>query len=136
VSNDIRWSAPIRSTSQWARFLLGFTVLLAVLLGISEFDATGRYGLAILAIVLVAGVAVERLLYGNRLREALRLLGLGRPGSRTVLAACAVGALVQLVYPLTEQLTGQAIALRPGWPWLLIGIFAFHGVAEELVWRG
>ena len=28
------------------------------------------------------------------------------------------------------------IQLRPGWPWLLVGVFAFHGVAEELVWRG
>jgi membrane protease YdiL (CAAX protease family) len=26
--------------------------------------------------------------------------------------------------------------VRPGWPWLLVGAFAFHGLAEELVWRG
>lgn len=31
---------------------------------------------------------------------------------------------------------GVAPALRPGWPWLLLGIFASHGLAEELVWRG
>jgi membrane protease YdiL (CAAX protease family) len=26
-------------------------------------------------------------------------------------------------------------ALRPGWPRLLLGIFAVHGLAEEIVWR-
>ena len=24
----------------------------------------------------------------------------------------------------------------PNWPWILLGIFAFHGLAEEIVWRG
>ena len=33
-------------------------------------------------------------------------------------------------------LAGVTPALRPGWPWLLLGIFAFHGLAEEVVWRG
>jgi membrane protease YdiL (CAAX protease family) len=41
-----------------------------------------------------------------------------------------------LVFPVTAALTGTVIPLRPDWPWLLIGIFAFHGLAEELVWRG
>jgi membrane protease YdiL (CAAX protease family) len=31
---------------------------------------------------------------------------------------------------------GYTAALRPDWPWLLVGIFAFHGIAEEVVWRG
>ncbi len=63
-------------------------------------------------------------------------MGFGRPGGRALLAAFVVGALVQLVYPLTASITGASITLRPDWPWLLIGIFAFHGLAEELVWRG
>ena len=50
--------------------------------------------------------------------------------------AIAVSALVLLAHPLAAALTDAAVVLRPGWPWLLIGIFAFHGVAEELVWRG
>ena len=44
--------------------------------------------------------------------------------------------MLLFVYPLTTAVTGAAISLRPDWPWLLIGIFAFHGLAEELVWRG
>ena len=51
---------PVRSRADWVRFLGGFAVLLAVLLATSAFDATGRWGLAILAAVLVtAGVGQE-----------------------------------------------------------------------------
>ena len=128
--------AQVRSAGDWIQFLAGFVVLLTVLLGISEFDATGRFGLVILAVTLAVGVAVERVLYRNGPREALRLLGFGRPGGRVMLAAFVVGALLLLVYPVTTAVTGAAVTLRPDWPWLLVGIFAFHGLAEELVWRG
>jgi membrane protease YdiL (CAAX protease family) len=53
-----------------------------------------------------------------------------------VAVARLVGAAVQLAYPLLTAVTGAVATLRPGWPWLLIGTFAFHGLAEELVWRG
>ena len=129
-------TAPIRSTAGWARFLLGFAVLLGVLMGTSAPDATGRFGLAVLAAVLLTGVAVERVLYRGGVREALQRLGFGRPGGRALLAAAVTGTLVLLVYPVTGAVTGTMPALRPDWSWLLIGVFAFNGVAEELVWRG
>lgn len=135
TSTDVK-QAPVRSGSQWVRFLLGFAVLLTVLLGISEFDATGRFGLPILAVVLIVGLLVERVAYRVRPREALRLLGFGRPAWRSLVLACIVGALVLLVYPVAAMTTGTTFSLRPDWPWLLIGLFAFHGLAEELVWRG
>lgn len=53
-----------------------------------------------------------------------------------MLVALALAVLVQGAYPVTVATTGAAFALQPGWPWLLLGIFAFHGIAEELVWRG
>ncbi len=126
----------VRSAAGWVRFLIGVAVLVGLLLGISEFDATGRFGLVILAVVLPVAVAVERLLYGVRTRDALRLLGFGRPGGRALLAAGVIGLLLMLVYPMAAAITGSTFGLRPDWPWLLIGLFAFHGLAEELVWRG
>ncbi len=63
-------------------------------------------------------------------------MGFARPAGRAMISAGAVAALLQLVYPVTTSVTGAAVQLRPGWPWLLIGIFAFHGLAEETVWRG
>ena len=126
----------VRPVGSWVRFGLGFAVLLGVLLGTAEFDPTGRYGLAILAVVLLVALVVERFLYRLRPREAMRRLGFGRPTGRSLLAAGVAGALVLLVYPLTAVVTGESVQLRPDWPWLLIGIFAFHGLAEETVWRG
>ena len=139
VSGDTterRTPSAIRSTGDRLRFVVGFAVLLGVLLTTAELDPTGRFGLAILGAVLAAGLAVERVLYGIGPREALRGLGFARPTGRALLAAAVVGALVQLVYPATVAITGAEPELRPGWPWLLVGIFAFHGLAEELVWRG
>ncbi len=126
----------VRGGRAWLRFLLGFAVLYGVLAGLAQVDATGRYGLLILAAVLLTGVLVERVLDGTRPAAALRRLGLGRPGPRALLVAAGVSALLLVVYPVFAAVTGEAPTLRPGWPWLLIGIFAFHGVAEEVVWRG
>jgi membrane protease YdiL (CAAX protease family) len=124
---DLRW---------WLRFLAGFAVLYGALAVLAELDATGRFGLLILAAVLGTGLVVERVLDGTAPAAAARRLGLGRPGGRAVLLAAVLSMLVLLVHPLVAALTGAAPVLRPGWPWLLVGIFAFHGVAEELVWRG
>lgn len=133
---EARTPTTIRAPCSWLRFGLGFAVLLGVLLGTAELDPTGRYGLAILAAVLLVALLVERFLYRLPPREALRRLGFGRPTGRSLLAAGFVGGLILLIYPLTGAITGATIQLRPDWPWLLIGIFAFHGLAEETVWRG
>ena len=70
---DLRW---------WLRFLTGFAVLYGVLAGLAAFDATGRFGLVILGGVLGAAVTVEWVLDRTRPAEAVRTLGLGRPGER------------------------------------------------------
>ena len=92
------------SARSWLGFLAGFAVLCGVLLGTSAVDATGRWGLAILAAVLVTAMIVERIRCRCSIADTLRRLGLGRPGGRALLLA--------------------------------LGVFAFHGLAEELVWRG
>ena len=127
---------PIRTPAGWSRFSLGFLLLLCVLMGTSQFDATGRFGLLILAAVVLTGLGVERVIFGVRPREALRRLGFGRPAIRAMIAAAVVGGVIQLVYPVTAIVTGESPSLRADWWWLLIGILAFHGLAEELVWRG
>jgi membrane protease YdiL (CAAX protease family) len=32
--------------------------------------------------------------------------------------------------------SGNDLPLRSGWLWLAVGLFAYHGLAEELAWRG
>lgn len=126
----------VGSARSWLQFLAGFALIAGVLLGAGAVDATGRWGLAILAAVLVTAVVVERVQRGPGVGDALRRLGLVRPRGRAMALAAAVSAPVLLVLPLTAALSGAAPALRPDWAWLLIGIIAFHGLAEELVWRG
>jgi len=129
-------STEVTGARAWLRFLLGFAVLWGVLAWPAELDASGRFGLPILGAVLLAAVAVERVLDGAPPRVAVRWSGLGRPGGRSLLLAAVLSGLVLLVHPLTAATSGADVVLRSDWPWLLLGIFAFHGVAEELVWRG
>ena len=126
----------VGSLATWARFLLGFLILWAVLAGASSADPTARWGPAILAAVVAAALAVSRGLYRMPCREAIRALGLGRPDRRSLLVSAVVSALVLLVWPTTAWLSGASIPLRPDWPVVLIGVLTLHGLAEELVWRG
>ena len=127
---------PVRYLSSWMRFLAGFAVLYGVLAGTGALDTTGRWELLMLPAVVLTGVAVEWVLYRMRPVEALRSIGLGRPRWRGLLLAAVVSGLVLLVRSPVRS--GERIrdALVPGWFWVLVGVFAFHGVAEELVWRG
>ncbi|MGW6281346.1 CPBP family intramembrane glutamic endopeptidase [Kribbella sp. NPDC055071] len=118
------------------RFLIGFSVLYVVLAALAEFDSSGRYGVVILAVVLLTAVVVERVLGGAGPGGVLQRVGLGRPDAKTMALASGVAVLLLVVYPIVTAATGAAFALKPGWLWLLVGVFAFHGLAEELVWRG
>jgi membrane protease YdiL (CAAX protease family) len=135
VVPEVAGAEPVRGRSWW-RFLAGFALVVTVLMATASIDATGRLGLPILAAVFGAALVVERGLYGTGVGAASRLLGFGRPRIRALVVAVLVAAVIQLVYPLLTATTGAVARLRPGWPWLLVGIFAFHGLAEELVWRG
>jgi membrane protease YdiL (CAAX protease family) len=126
----------VGSMWSWVRFLAAFALLCAVLLGTSALDATGRWGPAILAAVLLTAVAVEMVHDPSSVAGVLRRLGFGRPGWRALAVAAAVSGVVLMVFPLTAAVSGAPVQLRPDWLWLLIGLFAFHGLAEELVWRG
>ena len=121
------------------RFLIGFGLLFGVLSATSALDATGAWGLAILAAVLMTAVVLERVLFPSRRTGAglaVRRAGLGRTNIRALAVAGAVSALVLLVYPLSAAISGEPVQFRTNWVWLLIGLYAFHGLAEELVWRG
>ncbi|HKG52347.1 MAG TPA: hypothetical protein VKB14_18105 [Actinomycetales bacterium] len=69
-------------------------MLWGLLAGTSQADATGRWGLAILAALVLGAVVVERVLYRTSPRAALRLLGLGRSGGRALALAGAVSVIV------------------------------------------
>ena len=136
VPGHLSASTPMVVGRSWPKFLVGFGVLWGVLAGLGNIDATGRWGLVIFILVASTAIVVERLLYRTPLTAAIAILGLGRPNGRAVAVAAVVSALVLLVFPLTTAVTGAQFRLVPDWPWILLGLFAFHGLAEEIVWRG
>ncbi len=96
----------------------------------------GEWGLLIGAVVVLACIAAERVLFGRRSPDAARALGLGRPASRGLVAAIVVSALMLLVIPLHAAVLGGRMEMYPGWAPLLPGLFAQAGIAEETLFRG
>lgn len=95
--NEARSHPAVGTPATWARFLLGFLILWAVLAGASSADPTARWGPAILAVVVAASLGVSRVLYRLPAREAVRILGLGRPDRRSLTVSAVISALVLLV---------------------------------------
>jgi membrane protease YdiL (CAAX protease family) len=93
---------------------------------------------AFLAVVVVTAVLVLGQVFAMRTgpRDAVASLGLDRPVLPAVLTAAAVGATVPLSLYLAARVLDVTLQLRPQWPAVLLGALLFHGMAEELVWRG
>ena len=102
----------VGSARSWMWFLTGFALLCGVLLGTSAVDATGRWGVAILAATLLAALVVEGLHRPRPIPEMLRDLGFGRPIGRALAVAAAVSCLVVLVFPATAAISGANVELR------------------------
>lgn len=120
------------------RLLLG---LLAVFT-IFQWTATalgsdrGQAGLVVGLFVVAATLTVERVWFGRGFVSAARALGLGAPHRLGVFAAAGLSLLLILVIPLFVLTTGAAATLTPDWFWLLPGLFAQAGIAEEVLFRG
>jgi membrane protease YdiL (CAAX protease family) len=107
---------------QWAATVLG--------------SNRGQSGVLIAALVLAALFVIERLFFGVPFGVAPRALGLGLPAPAGVLTAAALAGLLLAVIPLYAQLAHVPLELYPGWGWLLPGLFAQAGMAEETLFRG
>lgn len=121
------------------KFLLGFALIYGTLEGVIWLlgDALPpENALRIMAAVLVAALVVELGLFQQNWPSALRTLGLGWSGWRALGVALLICLLQLACYPLITWLIGYRWTLPANWPWTMIGIFAFHGVAEEVLYRG
>ena len=96
----------------------------------------GEFGLAVGAATVATAVAVEMILYRRRPLAALRFLGYGRPAARAMVVALLIGLVLLALLPVMARLTGARLSLRPDWWWLVPGLFAQHGLAEETLFRG
>lgn len=119
--------------------LAGFVILFVLLDQtpslLASYDLTTGFLLAS-AVLVAAAVGSDMLLFGRALPSAWRNLGFGRPEARTLLVTTLVGVLVMGFFPAFSWVTGASFALPDRWLWVLIGLFAVHGIAEEVLFRG
>jgi membrane protease YdiL (CAAX protease family) len=88
------------------------------------------------ALVVGTTLAVERLGFGQTAASAARAIGLGRPRGPGMAVASGISFLLLLVIPVFVGVTGSSGTLRSDALWLLPGLFAQAGVAEEVLFRG
>lgn len=127
-----------RQFLRMATVLVGF-VLLWLLLDRSAAwlgSFRGEAGLAVCALVLAAAVATEAAITRQRPASALKSLGLQLPAMNVLAATLVLCIALLLFFPIYAFVTATPLALIDGWPWLLLGMFAQGGVAEETVFRG
>ena len=128
----------IESFSAWLRLLAG----LGVVFGLFQWSATalesnrGEAGLLVGLIVVAALLVVERLLFDRSVPTASRSLGFGVPHPRGLRLVIGIAALMAVVILTFVGVTGARLTLLPGWLWLLPGLFAQGGIAEEALFRG
>lgn len=84
----------------------------------------------------LAVLAASHLVAGTSSRDLITELGLGRPSMRAVAVGSVAGSLVVAALLLGARATDVTLELRANWPAVLAGTIIFHGLAEELVWRG
>jgi membrane protease YdiL (CAAX protease family) len=142
-AHDTRSAAPKEELApRRARPTMNQVLFLATFLGawfVLDRLVTSPPNLLSATAALAAATAV--LVIGQRgmgvaFRDFPRSLGLGRPVLRALVVAGFVGASVFLCLLLGAQIVGVQLELRENWPSVLLAAFIFHGLAEELVWRG
>jgi membrane protease YdiL (CAAX protease family) len=134
---------PTRATSPYRKsvftVLTGFVLLFLLLdrtpLLLASRDPTVGF-LVASAVLVIAAVGLNMLLFRRTLPSAWRHLGLGRPEARTLVVTTLIGVLMMGFFPIFSWVTGASFALPEGWLWTLVGLFVVHGIAEEVLFRG
>ena len=117
-----------------AGFVAGYLVLQITATGLQSLR--GEAGLIVAASVIACLVLVERAFFGSPLSQTAARLGLGplQPGG--LLRAALVSAALVACLPLAALAGGVDLRPRDDWFWLIPGLFAQNGVAEEVLFRG
>jgi len=116
------------------RLCIGFFILCGLLQGAAHaLDSTrGEWGVVVALLVVGAGTVIQHLLHNKSWTE----LGLAAPARRGMWTALCLAAVLLVVATIYALAAGGATEMAVANPWLLLGIFAQAGIAEELVFRG
>lgn len=124
--------------ADWLRLVLGLFLVFALF----QWSATilgsdrGQQGILIGGVIVAATAAADWWLLRHPHAPTVRHLGLGRPRTGGIVLAAGASCLLLVVALLFALATGRTASLYPGWPWLLPGLFAQAGIAEEVLFRG
>jgi membrane protease YdiL (CAAX protease family) len=116
-------------------FILLFILLDRIPALLAGFDRTAGFLLAS-AVSVVCAVAVDVLIFRRTLPAAWRHLGFGRPDKRTTVVTTLITTVMLAFYPIFSLITGAPFTLPKHWLWVLVGLIAIHGIAEEVLFRG
>jgi membrane protease YdiL (CAAX protease family) len=128
----------IAIADEWFRLLAGLAIAFALFETTARILGSdrGQAGIVVAALVLAALAGAERWLFGTPARTIPRSLGLGRPDVRGIAAAAGVSALLLIVIAAIFALRGEYPGMTPGWLYLVPGLLAQAGLAEETLFRG
>jgi membrane protease YdiL (CAAX protease family) len=125
--------------SQIVSFVLAFSVLFVLLSGIGFLSARLDWTLIkiLTCIVIVSGATFSwSLIKKESVVHAFRDVGFGAPDWRAVGLAIGISALMIAFFPIYTRVSEVDLTLQGNWPWILIGIIAGVGIAEETLFRG
>lgn len=124
------------------RFWLKLYVAAAVLYALMAWSAgalgsvRGEAGLVVGALVLAATLVLNRALFAPSFAQSVRELGLLTPHRLGMIAAAIVCVVLVACLPIAAAVTDTRLSLRSDWLWLIPGLLAQAGLAEEVVFRG
>jgi membrane protease YdiL (CAAX protease family) len=130
--------SPVGVRNAWLPLLAGLAIVYAMFQGAAQALASdrGQQGLLVAAIVIATLVAVEGVLFRQSPANALRSLGFGRPAGSGLAVALGLSPMLIAVLPIYATLRNDPLVPNPSWAWLLPGLIAQGGVAEEALFRG
>lgn len=131
-----RPSAPLDGARAWAGFVATFAAGWWALDQFATSPPTPTSAVTALVAAAVALAAGSLALLGVPARRLPDSLGLLRPDLRAVGVAAAGGAAAVVTALAGARLAGITLTVRSDWPVVLLAVLLFHGLAEELVWRG
>jgi membrane protease YdiL (CAAX protease family) len=126
----------VQGVRGWVGFVVGFGLIWGTLQLTSSPVPTLLPSVGACVATVAVAVVVVLVLWRVPPRSAPLALGLGRPALPGLLVAAGVVVLIAVGYLLFTPLTGRTLSAPPGWLGLLLGVFLFNGVAEEVAWRG
>jgi membrane protease YdiL (CAAX protease family) len=129
---------PAGIRNPWVRLLAGLAIVYVVFQGTAHALASdrGEAGLLVAGAVIGTLIAVEGVLFRQSPAAALWSLGFGRPAVTGLTVALGVSVVLIAVIPIYAAVRDASLVPYPGWLWLLPGLFAQGGVAEEALFRG